>query len=278
MTKILLAGASGNLGSHVQHVLGGDHEVIPLGRRQWADREPLARGVEIVINAAGDVHATAENDPVGLLHANAMLTAQLLQTAAQVGAREFFYVSSSAVYGATPTREDNPHPQPVTINGQTKLLNESVVRAFCHAHGIRPRIFRVFNMYGGKDEYSIVSKVLACAASGAPFPLLAEGRMRRDFIHVDDVAAAIAAFVGLPGSDELINIGTGRGVEVRALTDAVAALSPTFMVRPQPSLAAVTDSVADVARLNRVLDTARFRDVTAYLDETLRGPARVGGL
>jgi nucleoside-diphosphate-sugar epimerase len=265
--KILLTGATGNLGSHLLRVLGNAHQVVPIGRTQWGELDNLAQGVEVLIQAAGDVHATAEANPKRLVGANCTLTAELLEVAARARVPWFYYVSSSAVYGDAPRTSEDVRLHPLTINGITKQLNEALVASFCRANGIRYRIFRVFNMYGGSDRYSIIHRLVSCAREGTTFPLLGEGMMRRDFIHVLDVARAIAAHVGNHSEINVVNVGTGRGVSVAELVATVSSLVPGFSVHNRAG--PVFDSVAEVGYLNMVIDTAQFLRVEDQLAAAL---------
>lgn len=101
----------------------------------------------------------------------------------------------------------------------TKLLGEHLVASWARETGGRATSLRFHNVYGPgmpKDTpYAGVAAIFRSAIRrGLPPTVLEDGRQRRDFVHVDDVAAAVAAAAAAcdqtPASHRAFNIGSGR--------------------------------------------------------------------
>jgi GDP-L-fucose synthase len=99
-------------------------------------------------------------------------------------------------------------------------------------HGVMFHSAMPTNLYGPGDNYHLEnSHVLpalirkfheAKEANGREVIAWGTGSPRREFLHVDDLADACAHLLGLQDPPDWINVGTGRDVTIRELTQAVA--------------------------------------------------------
>jgi UDP-glucose 4-epimerase len=149
----------------------------------------------------------------------------------------FIFSSTAAVYGmpaggscseATPTCPINPY-------GTSKLMSEWMLRDVALAHPLRYVALRYFNAAGADPLARIGQRTpeathlikICCQASlglrrevtvfGTDYPT-ADGTGIRDYIHVEDLAAAHLAaldYLGRGGQSAVLNVGTGRGASVR---------------------------------------------------------------
>jgi UDP-glucose 4-epimerase len=166
--------------------------------------------------------------------------------------------SSASVYGFsdTPLREDSPYA-PRGVYGETKVATEALLRSYAADHADqRVAAARLFNVYGPGDRNPHLMPALMeqirrgeTIKVGNTWPL-------RDYVHVDDVAHALAELAaGAPGH-VVYNVGTGRGTSVRRLIEVladVAGLPATFEVDQSRVRADDGHLVGDPARL--VADT-----------------------
>ena len=175
------------------------------------------------------------------------------------------FLSSCAVYGEDMrTGEDSPCC-PISINGIGKLLNEKLVAEFCEANGIEYQILRIFNMYGGNDAFSIVSRLEQAARGNRPFVLNNGGVAQRDFIHVADVAAIVLKLVAQPVRHACLNVGTGVATRISALVEWAQQAHPSLDIRHAQSRAPEAEySRADTTRLAETVDT-RFLRIADYV-------------
>ena len=128
------------------------------------------------------------------------------------------YTSSSSVYGNNESCIETDVPQPLSLHATLKLANEKLVSQFCSAEDIDYTIARVFNMYGGNDEFSIVSKIIKAYKNQQSISLINDGNAIRDFIHINDVVEAYKII--LTSSDiDVVNVASGQGKSVRIILD-----------------------------------------------------------
>ena len=130
------------------------------------------------------------------------------------------YTSSSSVYGNNESCIETDVPQPLSLHATLKLANEKLVSQFCSAEDIDYTIARVFNMYGGNDEFSIVSKIIKAYKNQHSISLINDGNAIRDFIHINDVVEAYKII--LTSSDiDVVNVASGQGKSVRIILDCL---------------------------------------------------------
>lgn len=222
MTRVVLTGAAGPVGRRVLLDLldGGATSVVALDRRPIAVPEhESSTGVPSPTSAVVESHQVqlrsdaldrffagadvvchlAGSDPLEDVAADHDLhtTTRVLEAAGRAGARQVVTRSSATVYGAWP---DNPVPLPETAptrpNAETEWVRvraaiEERVHAFAEAHpDVAVAVLRpcVTVSPDGPDE---LGRVLATARLVSA----AHGEPQAQFVHVDDVAAAVGAVV-----------------------------------------------------------------------------------
>jgi nucleoside-diphosphate-sugar epimerase len=265
--NILLTGAEGNFGSEFrrQALDNNAGSVMVVGRGDWGDIDEKMASAEVVVHAASDLRTSANLEPYRLLDSNVMSTATLLESARRQRVKRLVFMSSCAVYGEDMRTGEDSLCCPITINGISKHLNEKLVAEFCESNGIEYQILRVFNTYGGKDRFSIFSKLKNALTHGTVFTLNNEGRMQRDFIHVRDVAAIVLnlATVGIKYTH--MNIGTGVATKISKLVEMVALRFPGLAIK-QGLTQEAEYSRADTTRLRQYW-TGNFVRVEDYIHE-----------
>jgi UDP-glucose 4-epimerase len=248
--NILLTGADGNFGREVrrQAFSAEGARVTAIGRNDWAAIDEKLSMTDVVVHAASDLRTSASVLPTRLLDSNVMSTATLLEAAHKRQVKRFVFLSSCAVYGEDMRTGEDSLCCPITINGIAKHLNEKLVAEFCTANKIEYQILRVFNTYGGDDQFSIFSKLKRALENKVPFTLNNHGRMQRDFVHVADVASIVLNLLDTPVQHTHLNIGTGVATKISALVDMVQAQFPHLVIQ-RGSTQEAEYSRADTTRL-----------------------------
>ena len=266
--NILLTGANGNFGSEftLQAALQASVHVVPVGRGDWLHLHDKLADCDVVVHAASDLRTPASKAPSRLLDSNVMSTAVLLEAMLQSRVKKFVFLSSCAVYGEDMRTSEGSLCSPISINGISKHLNEKLVAEFCMANAIEFQILRVFNSYGGRDRFSIFSRLEQALLNRTAFTLNNAGRMQRDFVHVADVASIVLKLVASASAHTLINIGTGTATKVSSLVDTLQWHFPELMVQPGVTQEAEY-SRAETARL-REFWTQDFIRVEDFLTQT----------
>jgi dTDP-L-rhamnose 4-epimerase len=155
--------------------------------------------------------------------------------------------------GATPAA-------PTSVYGGTKLAQEHLMQAWALAHGSSLRILRLQNVYGAGQSLSnpytgIVSLFVRLAKAGKPIPLYEDGEMSRDFVYIDDVAAALMAAVQAPEGGFVLDVGTGKRATVRTIAELIARRygAPAPFVSGQFRDGDVRHAMSDIGETTRVL-------------------------
>lgn len=196
-------------------------------------------------------------DPARFWDANVNGALNLLNAMRDANCRAFVFSSTCATYGA-PIRLplDESHPQnPVSPYGWTKLAIEAASRDYAGAYGIKFAHLRYFNAAGAAPSEGIGERhnPESHAIPLALFTLLGrrddfkifgsdydtrDGTCLRDYVHTRDLAAAhVHAVERLIGGGQSLaaNLGTGDGVTVRELLDAIARVTGrTVPATPAP--------------------------------------------
>jgi UDP-glucose 4-epimerase len=212
----------------------------------------------------------------------------LLEAARQTGVQRIVFSSTAAVYGTpdeTPIPEDAPL-RPINPYGETKRTFETAL-AWYGAHGVRSVSLRYFNVAGATDalgedhdpETHLIPNVLAAAAGGPALTVFGadyptpDGTCIRDYIHVADLADAhlLALEATAPGDRRtdaalVCNLGTGGGVSIRDVLEAVARIvghEVPHTIGPRRA----GDPPILVASADRAAEVLRWRPKRPTLDE-----------
>jgi dTDP-L-rhamnose 4-epimerase len=126
-----------------------------------------------------------------------------------------------------PSSAQRTPSQPCSVYGATKFAQEMILNAWCVAHGVELSILRAQNVYGPGQSLTnsytgIVALFCRLARQGKAIPLYEDGAMLRDFVLIDDVAAALLAAVRGPVLAQPVDVGTGVALSVEAIAGIVA--------------------------------------------------------
>jgi UDP-glucuronate 4-epimerase len=229
MTKILLTGAAGFIGSHVAITLleRGDevHGIDNLndyydptlkharlarlsGRKGFsfqqldvADRpgmESLFRSGKfdkvIHLAAQAGVRYSLEN-PHAYIDSNIVGFMNILEGCRHTGVQHLTYASSSSVYGANTAMPFSVHQNvdhPLSMYAATKKANELMAHTYSHLFGLPTTGLRFFTVYGPWGRPDMAMFLFARAIlEGRPIDVFNHGQMRRDFTYIDDIAEGV---------------------------------------------------------------------------------------
>jgi dTDP-L-rhamnose 4-epimerase len=162
---------------------------------------------------------------------------------------------------AAPTAETDT-TQTASIYAATKLAQEDLVRIASGTLGIGFAILRLQNVYGEgqslKNPYTGILSIFSTKLRhGSELPLFEDGEETRDFVHVDDVAEALArSLIAANAPNAVINVGSGIGTSVRdvagLLCDALGK-PRNLRVTGEYRLGDIRHNVADITRLQDML-------------------------
>lgn len=256
--KCLIVGGKGNLGSALSRMEGW--HVTSLGRSDWADADSLfGSHVDLVIHAAGELNQSIQTNPSAFVESNVLALARTLENMKAHGVKRIFYISSCAVYGASSSTAEDVPLNPLSLNGQAKLLCEKILRDYCSKNGVKWTVFRPFNIFGGMDRFSVLYHLNKCLLDDTPFHLNNDGRAQRDFVHVDDVAEVLFKLARREDLPSVINIGSGQATKIADVVERFASYNPELKLS-NGRCEEVEYSRADTSRLNSLVNI-RFASI-----------------
>jgi dTDP-glucose 4,6-dehydratase len=178
--------------------------------------------IDAVVNFAAETHVDRSIDsPEAFIQTNVVGTSRLLVAArrhwaARPGARKaafrFLHVSTDEVYGTLgpndpPFREDTPYA-PNSPYAASKASGDHLVRAFHHTYGLPTLTTNCSNNYG---PYCFPEKLIPLfllnALDGKKLPVYGDGQQVRDWLYVEDHAAAIWLVLNRGRPGETYNVG-----------------------------------------------------------------------
>src|SRR5512132_4283537 len=200
----------------------------------------LKESPDIVILAAAKVGGIkANNDyPVEFLLENLRIQNNVIRSASQSGVRKLLFLGSSCIY---PKLAPQPIPESALLSGPLEPTNEAyaiakiagikLCQAYAREYGAKFISVMPTNLYGPNDNFDLeASHVLAALLRKAheaktrkerKLIVWGTGKPRREFLHVDDLAAACLLLLEKYDSPEIINIGCGEDVTIRELAELI---------------------------------------------------------
>ncbi len=263
--KIIVTGGAGYIGSVTVKVLldlGHDVTVLDnLSHGNWDAVDPRAKFIESSISDFGSaipnecfdavVHLAAYiaagesmTKPEAYWQNNTIGTLQMLDVLRDRGIKKLVFASTAAVYGnpvSVPITEESP-TNPTNTYGMTKLAIDMALTSESIAHGLDATSLRFFNVAGAYKghgerhplETHIIPLLLEVVSGnrhsfsiyGNDYPT-SDGTCIRDYIHVYDLARAIALSLEKkhPGEHRIYNLANGKGFSNKEVIAAVESVT-----------------------------------------------------
>ncbi len=229
MTRYLVTGNAGFIGSHVTHrLLDRGDEVIGVdnvndyydvrlkearlarqeGKKGYtflrldvADRGAMDRMFatekpERVIHLAAQAGVRYSlTNPYAYMDANMLGFLNILEGCRHNGVRHLTYASSSSVYGANtelPFSTSDNVDHPISLYAATKKANELMAHTYSHLFNLPTTGLRFFTVYGpwGRPDMALFLFTKAIL-EGRPIEVFNNGDMQRDFTYVDDIVEGV---------------------------------------------------------------------------------------
>jgi GDP-L-fucose synthase len=259
LSKYYIAGHRGMVGSAIAKQLRAAGETNIVTRThaeldltdQLAVRDFMkAERPDVVILAAAKVGGIHANNtyPADFIYENLMIECNVIHEAFAAGVQKLLQLGSSCIYPKAvpqPMREDalltgtlEPTNEPYAV---AKIAGIKLCESYNRQHGVDYRSVMPTNLYGPGDNFhpdnshvmpALIRRFHEAARDGlAEVVIWGSGTPRREFLHVDDMAAASLFVLNLPkckydeNTDPMlshINVGTGVDVSIFELAQLIA--------------------------------------------------------
>lgn len=185
----------------------------------------------------------------------------------RIKVNKIIYTSSSSVYGNNILCNENDELKPMNLHASLKVANEKLVEKFCMENSIDYTIARIFNMYGGDDNFSIISKIIKAYKNNEELTIVNNGNAIRDFIHIEDVVDIYSKILDKKDI-KILNIGSGNGSSIKNILDFLnnhnIKIKTKNIQREELKI-----STADISKLKELLKKDTFFEVEDYLKKEL---------
>ncbi len=256
---IFVAGHRGMVGSALvrrleglgyRNLLTASHDQLDLLDQSAVIGFFAAHRIDQVYLAAarvGGIHAN-NTYPADFIYQNLMIEANLIQAAHRHGVQRLLFLGSSCIY---PKFAPQPMPEEALLTGVLEPTNEpyaiakiagiKLCESYNRQHGRDYRSVMPTNLYGPGDNYhpenahvipALLRRFHQAIQDGATqVTIWGSGTPRREFLHVDDMAAACVHVMELaPAAYQAhtqpmlshINVGTGQDGTIRELAETIS--------------------------------------------------------
>jgi GDP-L-fucose synthase len=249
--RVWVAGHRGMVGSAVvRHLAAAGAESLTVDRAEvdlrsqhgvetWMERERP----DVVVVAAAKVGGILANSqaPAEFLYDNIAIATNIIHGAHKNGAQKLLFLGSTCVY---PKFAAQPMPEDALLTGPLEPTNEwyavakiagiKLCQAYRRQYGSDFISAMPSNIYGPGDNFdptashvlpSLLRKIGEAKRKGLPsVEIWGSGTPRREFIHVDDVAAGLIHLLENYSGESHVNIGMGHDISIKALAEEIAAV------------------------------------------------------
>ena len=236
-------------GVPAEHIVTRTHAELDLCNQQavqnfFAAEEPTQ--VYLAAAKVGGIHAN-NTYPADFIYQNLMMQANIIQAAHTHGVQKLLFLGSSCIY---PRLAPQPMAESALLTGPLEPTNEpyaiakiagiKLCESYNRQHGRDYRSVMPTNLYGPGDNYhpenshvipALIRRFHEAKLANAPEVIIwGTGTPRREFLYVDDMAAASVYVMQLPDAtyqartqpmQSHINVGYGSDITIAELAHAV---------------------------------------------------------
>lgn len=280
--RVYVAGHHGMVGSAVwraleaagfEDLIGWTSAEVDLTDRDAAMDAVMSAGPDVIVDAAARVGGIGANaaSPVEFLTDNLRIQTNLFEAAHAANVDRLLFLGSSCIY---PRLAPQPIPESALLTGPLESTNDAYaiakisgiigVQAYRREYGRRWISAMPTNLYGPGDNFDLeTAHVLpalirrfheASLAGLDSVTLWGTGLPRREFLHVDDLAASCLLLLDVYDAPDHINVGAGLDLSISELAALVADIVGYFGPIQW-------DTTKPDGTPRKVLDISRMRDL-----------------
>jgi GDP-L-fucose synthase len=310
-TRVFVAGHRGMVGSaFVRRLQAAGYENVLLPSRAELDLTNQAQTQawfeknkpEVVFVAAAKVGGILANKtyPADFIRDNLAIALNCVESARSSGVQRLLFLGSSCIY---PKLAPQPMPEDCLLTSPLETTNEAYALAkiaglklcehYRNQYGVLFHSAMPTNLYGPGDNYHLQNSHVFAAfirkfheakeSGAAEVTVWGTGAAKREFLHVDDLAAAIFFLLQVENPPDWINVGTGVDVSIREFAELVQRIAgfDGKIVWDSSKPDGTPRKLMDVSRLNALGWKAKIgveegirRTYEAFLEEKRTGRLR----
>jgi UDP-glucose 4-epimerase len=227
----------------------------------------LVRDQDYVFHSAAQVcHLKSLSDPFPDIDINITGTAVVMEALRRFNpAAKVVKLGSRGQYGSViklPAGEET-RPEPKGIYEISLLAAEHIMASYQRNHGIRCVLSRLTNIYGPRaqmrhNRFGVANWFMRLAVDGETVPIFGDGRIKRDFLYIDDCVEALLLLAVTPEAEgEVFNIGHDVPSDFLTLAETIVETAGTGHIAftpfsPERKAQEPGDFYTDIAKISRV--------------------------
>jgi len=259
--KIYVAGHRGMVGAAILrelnkqgylNIISRTHGELDLLNQQAVSSFFQQEQPDYVVLAAAKVGGIFANNeyPADFIYENLMIQSKVIHQAYQANVKQLLFLGSSCIY---PKFADQPINETALLTGELEPTNEpyaiakiagiKLCESYNRQYGTDFRSVMPTNLYGPNDNYdlqnshvipALIRKIHEAKVTEKDVvEVWGSGTARREFLYVDDLAAACVAMMGIekneyqakiPIRNSQINVGTGKDITIKKLVDLLVGI------------------------------------------------------
>ena len=258
MTKVLITGGAGFIGSQLGHYFNEcGYEVFLLDNMKHGHMDNLeingktfglfmnddirnptllshVSGMDYVIHLAGlSSLPLCQSRPQYAIDVNVGGTANILEACRLANVKRVIFASTGAIYENnrdTPFKEDVSRVSPYLIYPTSKHQAELLCDSFSDCYGMDIVKLRFFNVYGPHQDFKrkqppFTGYLLKQLMNGEDLNIFSDGEQRRDYVHVDDLSRLIEICLEKPAAkNQTFNVSSGQSYSVNEIANTMMRL------------------------------------------------------
>ena len=249
-SKILVAGANGMVGSAIvrnleskgyTNIMKGTRHIVDFTDQEETDRFFQLAKPEYVFVAAAKVGGIIANSnyKADFLTENLRIQTNIIESANRWNVTKLLFLGSSCIYpkfATQPIREDQLMTGALEPTNDAyaiaKIAGIIMCQAYRQQYGFNAISLMPTNLYGFNDNFdlqsshvlpALIRKFHDAKVSNSPYvECWGDGSPMREFLYVDDLAEACRVCMESYEESQHINVGTGRDVTIKELTEKIA--------------------------------------------------------
>jgi GDP-L-fucose synthase len=247
--RVLVTGHRGMVGSAiVRRLRDTGCNILTLGRetadlrRQSETEDAIKRlSPDLMFIASAHVGGISANSsrPADFIYDNIMIEANLIEAARQARVKKLLFLGSSCIYprlAPQPMQEEYLLSGPLEPTNQwyavAKIAGIKMCAAYRRQYGCDYISAQPSNLYGPGDNFdledshvipALIAKIHTAKTEGRQeVELWGAGSVRREFMHVDDLADALVFLMENYSQEQHINVGFGSDTTIGDLANLIA--------------------------------------------------------